>query len=244
MARGDWERTGREGVECPFSAGPTLGLGLCARTLPDAATLARRAEEAGFGSLWVPPDALAPVAEATRAIPVVACVEVALSPDIEVCLPDPAELEAGLSGRLSGRLMVSVRFIDPPEAVRLTSRACRRIGAAIMRKVHAVTMKTDTPVLIQGSCHESLEWIAEQAEAWAYDRARLACVPTLLGEWRRVAGDKPFIQMLPDGPGLEDRVAALMRDGVDHVLVTLGSGDGSPALWGLPATLNLRYSPA
>ncbi len=234
MARGDQERTVREGAECPFSAGPTLGLGLCSPSAPDAAPLARRAEEAGFGALWVPPEALGPVAEATRVIPVVACVEVGFSPDIDVALPDPAGL--------AGRLMVAVRFTEPPESVRLTSRACRRIGAAVMRKVHAVTRKTDTPVVIQGSCHESLEWIAEQAEAWAYDRARLACVPTLLTEWRRVAGAKPFIQMLPDGPGLEDRVAALLRDGVDHILVTLSSGTGSPALWGLPAALNLRYS--
>lgn len=238
MARGDQERTVREGAECPFSAGPTLGLGLCAPTAPDAVTLAHRAEEAGFGALWVPPDALASVAEATRAIPIVACVEVGFSPDIDVALPDLAGQGLGMSGRM----MVAVRFTEPPESVRLTSRACRRIGAAVMRKVHSVTKKTDTPVVIQGSCHESLEWIAEQAEAWAYDRARLACVPTLLTEWRRVAGDKPFIQMLPDGPGLEDRVAALLRDGVDHVLVTLGSGTGSAALWGLPAALNLRYS--
>lgn len=235
MARGDRERTVREGAECPFSAGRTLGLGLCSSTAPDAVTLARRAEEAGFGALWVPPDALPSVVEATRAIPIVVCVKVGFSPDIDVALPDPA-------GPGAGRLTYAVQFTDPPEAARLTSRACRRIGAAIMRKVHAVTRKTDTPVVIQGSCHESLEWIAEQAEAWAYDRPRLACVPTLLTEWRRVAGDKPFIQMLPDGPGLEDRVAALLRDGVDHILVTLASGTGSAALWGLPAALNLRYS--
>lgn len=232
MAREDQGPAVRSVVERAFSAGPTLGLGLCACS--DPGLLARRAEEAGFAALWVPPHALAAAAEATRAIALVTSVDVCLSPDIDPALPDAAGLE--------GRLAYAIRFTDPPAALRLSSRACRRVGAAVMRKVQAVTKKADTPVVIQGSCHESLEWIAEQAQAWAYDRARLACVPTLLTEWRRVAGAKPFIQMLAEGPGLEDRVEAMLRDGVDHVVIMMSSDAGSPALWGLPRTLNCCYS--
>ncbi len=231
-------RAGQEALRRTASGLPTLGLGLSSAS--DAAALAQRAEEAGFAAVWVPSGALADVAakvaKATGRIAIVAIVDVSLSPDAEPALPAPAEL--------AGRLAYAVRFTDPPLTARLSARACRRAGAAAMRKVHSLAAKADTPVLIQGSCHESLEWIAERAEAWAYDRARLACVPTLLTEWRRVAGDKPFIQMLAEGPGLDDRVDALVRDGVDHIVVMMSGGTGSPGLWRLPGKLEASENAA
>jgi len=227
-------RAGQEALRRTPSGLPTLGLGLSSAS--DAAALAQRAEEAGFAALWVPSGTLADVAKTTGRIAIVAIVDVSLSPDIEPTLPVPAEL--------AGRLAYAVRFTDPPLTARLSARACRRAGAAAMRKVHGFATKADTPVLIQGSCHESLEWIAERAEAWAYDRARLACVPTLLTEWRRVAGDKPFIQMLAEGPGLDDRVDALVRDGVDHIVVMMSGGIGSPGLWRLPRRLDAAENAA
>lgn len=243
MARGDCERIGQDVIASAFSGAPTLGLGLPATA--EAGPLARRAEESGFSALWVPSCALGAVAAATTGIAIVAVVDVPLSPDVEPALPDPAHCpgEPGPgqpgSGQLGpGRLAYALRFADAP-STGLSARACRKAGSAVMRKIRAAARKTNTPVLIQGSCHESLEWIAEQAQGWVYDRGRLTCVPTMLAEWRRVAGAKPFIQMLADGPGLEARVAALLRDGVDHVAIMPSGTAGTPGLWRLPR--EVRY---
>ncbi|HYG88528.1 MAG TPA: hypothetical protein VD978_19975 [Azospirillum sp.] len=221
------EQTVGEALLRTFPYAPTLGLGLTAS--PIFGPLAERAEEAGFTALWVPPEALGAAAEVTRNIAVVTTVEVGLSADSKPALPDPAGLR--------GRLTYVVRFVDLPLSARLSARAYRNAVARAMRKVQVLARDAGAPVLIQGSCHESLKWIADKAQGWVYDRARLDCVSTLLAEWRRVAGSKPFVQMLPGGPGLDERVNALLRAGVDHVAV-MPSGVAERAdLWRLPHAL-------
>lgn len=213
-----------ERARCIFPVGPSLGLALGTGVAGelDIGALAARAEQAGFAALWLPADALAAAAAATRRLPIVAAIEVGLSVGTEPALPVPAEL--------AGRLAFAIRFVDPPAP----ARACRKAGARVMGNVKAAAREVGAPLLIRGSCHESLEWIASHADGWVYDRARPDCVAALLGEWRRVAGDKPFAQALPEGPGLEPRVAALLAAGVDHVAVGLIGGTGRPDLWGLP----------
>jgi len=101
------------------------------------------------------------------------------------------------------------------------------------------------PLLVTGHARQSLEWIGEHGDGWVYYQRDPADVEAQVDDWRDLAGEKPYTQVLhaavdPD-PAAEpvrihqgfaagtdffrEHIAALREAGVDHVMVNVRQTD-------------------
>lgn len=243
MPRDEHSPAIREGVLARAFPKGRASLGLALPLQEGLAPLAGEAEQAGFSALWLPSPPLAPaeahaltgilgeVASATRSIPLV----VALAVDVgEVHSPLLPELPAAIETRVA----VALSFRHPDGLLpRLLKRLCRDGYSAALAQARRLV--GEAPVIVMGSCHESLGWLAEHADGWAYDRNRPECVPSLVAEWRNAAAGKPFIQLLPWGPGMRERVSALAAMGVGHTVIGPRGGNVAAEAMTLPAITGL-----
>ncbi|WP_135365493.1 LLM class oxidoreductase [Halosimplex halophilum] len=101
------------------------------------------------------------------------------------------------------------------------------------------------PLLVTGHANQSLEWIGERGDGWVYYQRTAEGVAEQVEEWRDVAGEKPYVQVLhvalaedpAAGPErihqgyaagtdwLREHVRDLRDAGVDHVMVNVRQTD-------------------
>lgn len=234
------------GFRYAFPAGRmTLGIALPEPSGKERpAEFARRVEAAGFGALWLPPSALGhsggrnaadrpaleDIAEGTRKLPMVVCLAAADAVPSRLA----AELRR-IDARSGGRLMVSAALAAPEQADHRDG-ARTRLGRfhALLRALQA-SGEADArclPVIITGSCHQSLGWIAEHCDGWRYKHCRREALGGIIAEWRRLVGagrnTKPFIQALalelsPDPDAIPERTGCGLRTGRRGLVTILES---------------------